>query len=301
LKKNLPYIKKAFIDHFRKLHEQFNDKRELFFPKNKDKGIFPHIIFKEDAEVQANWTKDIIEIRFNDEVLKREILNNSDWKAGSLKKYFEEIANHEFGHTLTLDSVFLLFPKDTRHFLMNITLEDITKDDLTRCYVESNCLYPEFFNLRNIDLNFFEHIFLDFWANIKVRDEIDENPPEECLKNRQNGFYGLTPQVINRKNSLKLLLYSQLFFIYDKWYILEDILRESELNKLLLLYKSINVFFNKILELNDDFDSMEEDLVELARNLDKLNYKDIILSNKLNNQDKRILKAFIGRLREKEA
>lgn len=59
-------------------------------------------------------------------------------------------------------------------------------------------------------------------------------------------------------------------------------------------------YFNKIVELNDDFDSMEEDLVELERDLDRLNYKDIILSNKLNNQDKRILKAFICRLEKKK-
>jgi len=180
-----------------------------------------------------------------------------------------------------------------------MNLDDITKDDLTRCYVESNCYYLEFFNLKNIDLNFFEHIFLDFWANLKVCDEIDEYP-EECLNEFLNGFYGLTPQVINTKTSLKLLLYTQLFFIHDKWDLLVEIIRESELDQLLQLYNIINGIFNKIIELNDDFDSMEEDLVDLARKLETLNYHEIIFNNQLTNQDRRKLEAFVGRLREKE-
>lgn len=298
--KNLHFIKDTFINQFRKLYKQFRDSRELFFTENNDIGKFPHNLFKEDVDVQANWTEEIIEIRFNDEILKREIINNSEWNNESIKKMFKEIANHEYGHTLTLDNIFLLFPQDTRHILLNKKLEDITMDDLTKSFAESTSYYHEFFKLKNIELNFFEHIFLDFWANLKVRNEIDENPPEECLKERQNGFFGLRPEVINRKSFLKLLLYSQLFLIYDKWYILEEILRDNDLDQLLLLYKSINVFFNKIIELNDNFDSMEEDLVELAKNLDRFNYKDIILNNRLNNQDKGKLKAFIGRLKEKE-
>jgi len=296
--KNLNFIKKSFINHFKSLHKRFNDQRRLSFPENNEKGMIPHTFFKEDALIQANWTEDIIEIRFNEELIKKEVIENPNCKFRSLRNYFEEVANHEYGHTRTLENIFLLFPKDTRYILTNKNLDDITQDDLTRCYVESNCYYLEFFNLRNIDLNFFEHIFLDFWANLKVRNIINEDPPKECLNERLNGFYDLSPQVINRKTFLKLLLYTQLFFIHDKWAILEEKFRESELDQLLLVYKSVNKFFNKILELNDDFDSMEEYLVELAKILETINYNAIIFSNQLTNQDKRKLRSFIGKLRE---
>jgi len=300
IKKDLDLIKKTFINRFKNLHKRFNDKRELFYPESNEKGKLPHTLFQEDGLIQANWTEDIIEIRFNEELITREIIENPNWKIESLKKYVEEIANHEYGHTMTLENIFLLFPKDTRHILTNMNLDDITKDDLVRCYAESNCYYLEYISLRNIDLNFFEHIFLDFWANLKVRDEIDEYP-EECLNERLNGFYDLTPLVINPNTSLKLLLYTQLFFIHDKWDLLVEIIRESELDLLLQLYNIINGIFNKIIELNDDFDSMEEDLVDLARKLETLNYREIIFNNQLTNQDRRKLEAFVGRLREKEA
>jgi len=45
---------------------------------------------------------------------------------------------------------------------------------------------------------------------------------------------------------------------------------------------------------------MEEDLVELARNLETLNYSEIIFKNRITNQDKTKLRIFINRLREKE-
>lgn len=217
-----------------------------------------------------------------------------------LENYIKEIANHEYGHTITLRSIFCLFPKDNRHILMEKNIKDITKDDLTRCYVDSKCYPLEFHKLQNIDLQIFEEIFLDFWANMMVCDKIDDNPPEQILNERLNGFYGITPIDINRKTSLKLLLFTQLFFIHDRWHILEEIMRESELDKLLWLYKCINVFYNNIIKFNGDFDSMEEDLVELARNLETLNYSEIIFKNRITNQDKTKLRTFINRLREKE-
>ncbi len=79
--------------------------------------------------------------------------------------------------------------------------------------------------------------------------------------------------------------------------MLVEIYSESELDQLLLFYKKINSFFDKIIENNDDFDSMEELLFELLEILERLNYNDIILNNRLNNQDKRALQSFISRIR----
>ncbi|KKM07889.1 hypothetical protein LCGC14_1729460, partial [marine sediment metagenome] len=68
-KKNIYFIKKSFIVRFKNLHKKFNNKREIFFPESDEKGKFPHTFFKEDAQIQANWTEDIIEIRFNEELI----------------------------------------------------------------------------------------------------------------------------------------------------------------------------------------------------------------------------------------
>ncbi len=295
--KNLDFIKRTFKDDFNDIYKRFEEKRELFFPEDNEKGVFPHFLFKENAIVQENWTDEVIEIRFNDEFIKENTLTNSEWSVEFLEDYIREIANHEYGHTITMKSIFYLYSKDTRHILMDKNPNEITKKDLERCYAESKCFYP---NLMKIDLNIFEHIFLDYWANLKVRYEIDGNPPETLLKYRLDGFKAILPFSIKNYPSryfLELLLYSQLFFIHDKWNMLVEIFNESKLDQLLLFFKIINSFFDKIIEINEDFDSMEELLFELVIILEKLNYEDIILKNRLNNQDKRALQTFISKIR----
>lgn len=298
--RNLDFVKQTFRDHFTEICERFEDERELLFPENDEEGVFPHFFFKEGAQIQENWTEEIIEIRFNEELIKSHILDNSEWDLEFIENYVKQIANHEYGHTITLENMFLLYPRDTRHIVMEKNIREITKDDRLRCFTESNSIPPEFFSLRNIDLQYFEEIFGDYWANIKVREDIDENPPEQCLEERIVGFQGLQPGHINTKTSLDLLLYSQLFFIHDRWNVLEEIMSESNLDQLLLVYKNINSFFDKIIKLNENFDFMEEDLVVLARILETLNYQELIFENRLTNQDKRKLRGFISRLREKE-
>ena len=300
LSKNLESIKKIFIDHFKKLHNTFHDTRELFFPNEPEKGIFPHFFFKKDSLVQVNWTENVIEIRFNKSVIKSQIINNTFWNESNVRNYFVEIANHEYGHTISLKSIFHWFPMDTRQILIDKNLEDISNEDIIKCYSESKTVYPEFVNLRNINLQFFEEIFLDFWANLIVRDKINDKPPEETLRDRLSGFYELNPNMINSSTNLELLLYTQHFFIYDRWEDLERIFTVSNLKQLLFLYKSINILFNKIIQFNINFDLMEEDLVKLAKTLETLKYEDIILNNRFTNQDKRKLKAFIGILKKKK-
>lgn len=247
--KNLDFIKRTFKDYFNDIYKRFEEKRELFFPEDDENGVFPHFLFKENAIVQENWTDGVIEIRFNEEFIKENTLTNSEWSVEFLENYIREIANHEYGHTITMESIFYLYPKDTRHILMSKNPNEITKKDLERCYAESKCFYP---NLTKIDLNFFEHIFLDYWANLKVRYEIDGNPPEALLKEHLDGSEAILPFSIKNYPSrylLELLLYSQLFFIHDKWDMLVEIFNESELDQLLLLYKTINFFFIKLLKL----------------------------------------------------
>ncbi len=299
--RDLEVIKRTFKDHFKNIYKQFEDERELFFPEDNEVGVFPHFFFEENAVVKENWTNQVIEIRFNDEFLKELIITHTDWSIEFLKDYIKEVANHEYGHTLTMESVFYLYPKDTRHILVNKNPNEITNKDLERTFAESKCLYP---NVKKIDLNFFEKIvFLDYWANLKVCYEIDSNPPEALLQERLDGSKAIIPfSIINypSKYLLELLLYSQLFFIHDKWDILAEIYNESKLDQLLLLYKIINSFFDKIIEISEDFDSIEELLFDLLEILENLNYKDIVLKNRFNNQDKQSLRSFISRIRGNE-
>ena len=265
--RNIEFIKQTFKDHFNEIYERFEDDRELLYPEHEEDGIIPHFLFKQNALIQENWTKDVIEIRFNEKMINSYIIDNTEWDIEFIERYIQELANHEYVHTITLESVFYLYPKDTRHILLNKIPNEIIEEDLNRCYAESKCFYP---NVNKINLNFFEVVvFLDYWANLKVRYEIDHHTPETLLRDRLDGTRVIIPFHIKnnpKKYFLELLLYSQLFFIHDKWDMLVEIYHESELDHLLLLYKTINSFFDKIIEINEDFDSMEEllfDLIEL--------------------------------------
>ena len=74
IKKDLDLIKNNFITHFKNFQEQFNDTREFSFPESNEKGKIPLTFFKEDAMIQAKWTENIIEIRFNEELITKEII-----------------------------------------------------------------------------------------------------------------------------------------------------------------------------------------------------------------------------------
>lgn len=296
--RNIEFIKQTFNVRFKEICERFEDDRELFFPEYEEDGIIPHFLFKQNALIQENWTEDIIEIRFNEKMITSYIIDNAEWDIEFIERYVQELANHEYGHTITLESVFYLYPKDTRYILINKLPNEITEEDLRRCFTESKCFYP---NVHKIDLNFFETVvFLDYWANLKVRYEIDHHPPEALLRDRLEGSRAIIPfhmKKESKKYFLELLLYSQIFFIHDKWDMLVGIYHESELDQLLHLYKIINSFFDKIIEINEDFDPMEDLLFDLIKSLERLNYLDIILENRLNNQDKGVLRSFINRLR----
>jgi len=151
---------------------------------------------------------------------------------------------------------------------------------------------------KNIHYAQIDDNFQDFWADSIVFSKIDSTPPKEMLKNRIDGMIKnecLYPNNIFRTDLpynhrvFELLLYTQEFFIFDRWDKLENLFKKYKLGRLLRFYRYIILFFQKILDINNDFDEMRDNLIDLTLILDKIYFKSIIFENKFERKDVQVL------------
>lgn len=307
----LDILKKTFENHFRELMNLFNDSRTIYLSSNKEQGIFPRIEMPLDLHhtVGVFWHKNKVEIIFNDKILEEVYLKKLGVSLAYLKNTFKQIADHEYAHTIQFKSMFYRLPQDTRDNILKKNPKDIFKEDLIKSINNSNDrMITENNKCKNIHYAQIDDIFQDFWANSIVFSKIDRTPPKEMLKNRIDGMINneclypnniLHKEIPYNKRVFELLLYTQEFFIFDRWDKLENLFKKYNLERLLSFYRYINLFFQKILDINNNFDNMRDDLIDLTLILDKINYNSIILENKIERKDVQVLIKFRDYLKVK--
>lgn len=303
------YILNSFKERFKELQNSFNDRRKAEFHNINEKRTFDFIRTSPHYYFSVSWTQDLIEVIYNKDLIMKNFYYQVERDSTFLKKYFIQCANHEYGHTITCSSAFkYIIPKDVRHMLIKKKLKQISYNNLNKCLENSKSEFIRLLNLKNIDIALFQRIFLDYWANFKVYEIIDDTPPGLIIedryaflssKNNLSANLLLNPEAKRNENIYRLLLYTGEFFIFNKWKLLVKLFKSKNLDKLLDLYRYINSFFHEIIELNDDFDIMQDDLVVLAKLLENVNYNKIILRNFLHSEVKEILLNYIKYLKYK--
>ena len=306
----LDILKKTFKIHFKGLMNLFNDSRAIYFSSNKQQGIFPRIEILLDLHhsVGVFWHKNKIEIQFNDEILEEAYLKNLSVSLAYLKNAFKQIADHEYAHTIQFKSMFFRLPQDTRDNILKKNPEEITKEDLIKSINDSNDrMITEQKNCKNIHFAQIDDVFQDFWANSIVFSKISRIPPKEMLKNRIDGMNDnecLYPnniiyrEIPYNKRVFELLLYTQEFFIFERWDKLENLFNEYNLGRLLRFYRYINLFFRKFLEIDRKLDEMRDNIIDLTLILDRINYNSIIFENEIEKNDIQVLIKFRDHLKE---
>ncbi len=305
---NLDKIKEVFKIHFKKLMNRFDDSRIIHFSNKGNNSLFPNFELPLDLHhtIGVYWHKNIIQIQYNDKMIEEVYLNKT---IDHIENLIKQIANHEYGHTLQFNSMFYRLPRDTRNDILIKNPKEISKEDLIKNINYSNDrMITGQVKCKNVHYAQIDDIFQDFWANSIVISKIDKTPPEEMIRNRFDSLIinnCLHPdnifnsEILYNKRIFELLLYSQEFFFYDRWDNLENLYIKHNLKKLVRFYNFINLFFKKILDINNNFDNMRDDLIDLTLILDKINYKLLLFENKFQTKDIRVLAEFRDILKKK--
>lgn len=236
------------------------------------------------------------------------------------ENYIKQIAHHEYGHTFITKTEFGLHPKEVRNYLKEIRVTDISKvpkhekNKLKIKFEESKYgIIAE--SLKRFNLNDIIDSFLEFHADYTVFKKINKVIPIENLKRRKLEMSMLLKDFeklrLNKESFsktdndefsaifFKILIYTQKIFIFNEWNQLINFFNQYNLNKFLDILHLISGFYEKIIKINSNFDSMSYDLFELAKILDKIDYEEIIFRNIINKNNIRELAEFTNNLKEK--
>ncbi len=302
-KEKIQILKKTFEERFRELMREFSNGRDLRFVNKDNPKIFPNIDVSGLVEysVKVDWHYNDIEIELNDTMIETEYVKQN-LNIRTLKKIFTNIAEHEYGHILQFESMFFSFPRDTRQILLEKeNPKDISIAEINKCLYSSNELSNIKKSLQNIHYMFIHQSFIEFWANYNVWNKINKEPPNEehyyilDLLVRKECLYPqniLNPNIPLRKRVFELFEFTHTFFIYDKWEDLSTLFKKYKLDKSLKLYHFLNKFFEEIIKKNREFDLMREDLFELAKILDKINYSELFFQNRVTKELALLLKDY---------
>lgn len=93
-RKYLELVKRIFRNNFIELMYRFNDIRKTNFISKKDKGKFPQfeVYSWDDYSFKVSWHKNDIEVKFNDEIIKKVYLKEQH-NARYLKIYLNKFLN----------------------------------------------------------------------------------------------------------------------------------------------------------------------------------------------------------------
>jgi hypothetical protein len=294
----------AFKERFKELKKKFNDKRNLEYIDEIDNmsvktSIKPRFSIKWNEEkIQVSIFKESIKII--NEIIKKLI------KDMNLNELHKQIANHEYGHILSARTAYDLFPEKAREY----NLFELTQEQLIQMHYS-----PLENKLEQVSIDRLFGTFLEFLANYNVRELIDSNPPFESLKSktannidfiremRTKGDFSLhNPYPSSNKMEKgfdRFFLFhsnSVEFYLFNKWDDFCSTFKGLRIKGSLKLMKIINNFFEKIILINNDIHSMKNDVIELAKNLNRLDFIQLIQSNQLTNKDKAIIREFLNYL-----
>ena len=297
----------AFKERFIELKIKFNDKRNMEYIDEIDKVS---VQTSNKPRFAIKWNKVKIQVS----IFKQSIRNISGLIKKSIKdinliELHKEIANHEYGHILSARTTYDLFPDEAREY----DLFELTQEQLLPMHYS-----PIENQLKQVSTDRLFGIFLEFLANYKVKELIDSNPAYESLKSKTANILNLIREIETKGvfslfnpnlSSTKMdkgfdrfflfLKISDEFYLFNKWDDFCSPFKGKGIESSLKLMKIINKFFEKVILLNDDIHPMKNDIIKLAKILDRLDFIQLIQSNHLTHSNKAIIREFLNFLSDK--
>ncbi len=299
----------AFKKQFEKLKDNFNDKRSLDYIYEIDK-VSNKTSIKSRYAIKWNEEKIIISI-FKQEIRDfSEILKKREKNINFIELH-KQTANHEYGHILSAKTSYDLFPEEARQY----DLFKLTEEQLLPMHYS-----PLEYRLTKVSIDRLMGIFWEFLADYTVREKIDTTSPKAFLKAQNansvfligqfkvKGVFSLhnpyrSENVMEKGYDRFFLLFhnSKAFYIFNKWEEFCSLFKGEGIQKSLKLMKIINKFFEKIILLNTDIQSMKNDVIKLATILDRLDFNQLIHRNQFKQGNKDILRDYIKYLSYKKS
>ena len=326
VRKLLNIFMKEFIKV--KEREEFNDNRKVLFSdgnKNPLKSFYFGNGEKKKESKKSKSIKKMFSAQYKrDKVIIRiycsEIHENTFFNTKPkiffdnldlFKKYFKQIAHHEYGHRFLTKTEFDAYPLNVRTFLKKFNYRDLDdvplskKGELKEAFKKDK--YGEIDNeLKIIKLGLVEKSLKEFHAKYSVKKRIDNSIPNELLKRRiwelkqalsegRERFHNSQDLGMKELSNIFLdfLIFTQEFYIFNVWNKLEVVFEEQKFNEMLRLFHQLNKILKKIIKKNRNFDGMRLDIFELAKILDKLDFGKIFFENFILEKDLISLNNFI--------
>lgn len=286
-------IQKLIIGYFKaeinQLIKRFSEKRRIVYILEKRpihfKGFTPIL--------RSNWTEKEIKFTFFLKKITEDYQNSKFREYGiDFNKLMVQLAHHEYGHVLSAETSKKL---NSIHEIASKSEKSLHKISLKRLIINLS----------------------EFIADFNVLKIIDDNPPKDLLFRSKIHLESAKPALKNKriftleenrrytpydKGYDKIFVIfneTKNFFLFDKWGDLEFFFQDLKVSKFLDFLSYLNSFYFKIIENNSNLIAMRDDFIYISKYLDLLNYKKIIIENKINKKDSKNLLTIIKYLKAK--
>ncbi len=279
---------KSFKLEFLRVKEKFKDKREVKFMKIEDKGRFSILIplYRDERNpAMCFWTESFIEIYFGMGAISN-FFKYYNFNLEQYKKMLREIAWHEYGHIISINTSYDIYPKQIASMIKSgsYTFNEIEAEVDYSKEEEINQ------SLTQVNVLTIGRAFREFLANYMVFKQITKKIPSMLLiahgigivshlRSLRRGF--INPSHQSYDKLFLLLELSSNHFIHDKWDILTNEVKKYRIEKIFEFIYHASSNFQKIINNFSEYKNQIDIVHELAPLLDQIDYKDMVLNNTL--------------------
>lgn len=330
---NYLVLKRKLVSSFKKELKRItmNDGRRIIFKKAGERSIFSDLIDDETIKnelglynAKTHWDELNIEFFLNDNDNNEYFIHLKKYPEdfASLKSIIEYIARHEYGHTFLTGNIYNQKPKGEREILHRIgyrNFKDVPEDMKKEIFEEirETPFYVCIQELTNVDLGVILKEFKEFHANYSVLEKIDDQIPKEVLRWKYNQLAPIIKNLLSNKEkiikNIKNREYFQLFkrneffylvfeilaitfeiYVFSEWDQLIPLFQDQNMINFLYFIHMINEIFKSIADNNNNFDSMIENICDLGRIIELVNFEQLIYKNHFPDKIQERLKLFMN-------
>jgi len=214
-------ITSTLTNELRSILKTNDDSRRLIIIENESPGGGSAPMGREFPLLSIRWDNESITTYIYTNIFKKQVFSTLNISIESMREIIKERAWHEYAHV--------------------VTLQDYTREEIN-------------------NFSQFEFIYTDFLADYHVRTVFQKSPDtllniyhatmapfgKKLRKIKKIAKQEYSPQVKYTQHLLYPLGASTIFYVHDKWNIIEDFLVSQELTSLSCYLKDINSFFQSV-------------------------------------------------------